>query len=167
MRKRMRTKSKPVDLDVTAFMNLMVILVPCLLSLAVFTHISILQLNIPGASAPSAAQPKQPSEVPEVIEVTLRKDLLTVGTSIQGILHRFPLIDGKYDFAGLSRLMQNMKDRAQDKKDVSLLVEQDIPYESVVHAMDTLRMAKIGVGFSTVKRELFPDIAIGDAPPRQ
>jgi hypothetical protein len=33
--------------------------------------------------------------------------------------------------------------------------------------MDTLRMAKIGVGFSTVKRELFPDIAIGDAPPRQ
>lgn len=167
MRKRLRQRSKPVDLDVTAFMNLMVILVPCLLSLAVFTHISILELKIPGMgqSANSTPQPK-PDEIPLSIEITLRKDSISVSDNRMGVIKQFVMTNGAHDFAGLSRLAQNMKDKVPDKKDVILLVEQDVPYDAVVDTMDTLRMAKIGVGFSTVKRELFPDIAMGDAPPR-
>ena len=36
-----------VELDITAFMNLMVILVPFLLITAVFTHLTVLDINLP------------------------------------------------------------------------------------------------------------------------
>ena len=35
------------DLDITPFMNLMIVLVPVLLISMVFSHITILQLNLP------------------------------------------------------------------------------------------------------------------------
>ena len=50
-----RNKEAP-ELDITAFLNLMVVLVPFLLVSAVFSRITILELNIPtaaGASQPS------------------------------------------------------------------------------------------------------------------
>ncbi|MDH3417010.1 MAG: biopolymer transporter ExbD, partial [Gammaproteobacteria bacterium] len=37
------------DLNITAFMNLMVILVPFLLITAVFSRLAILELNLPGS----------------------------------------------------------------------------------------------------------------------
>ena len=50
-RKRFRAgnKTKVVDLDVTAFMNLMVVLVPFLLMMTVFANVSILDFNLPTA----------------------------------------------------------------------------------------------------------------------
>jgi biopolymer transport protein ExbD len=38
------------ELNITAFMNLMVILVPFLLITAVFSRLAILELNLPGCS---------------------------------------------------------------------------------------------------------------------
>lgn len=166
MRKQLRQKNQPVDLDVTAFMNLMVILVPCLLSLAVFTHISILELKIPRTGSASTAEPQQPSEPPLSIEITLRNKIISVSDNRMGVIKSFPQTEGKHDLPALSRLLQNMKDKVPDKKDIILLVEQDVSYEAVVHTMETLRLAKVGVGFGSVSRELFPDIALGDAQPQ-
>ncbi|MBT8068417.1 MAG: biopolymer transporter ExbD, partial [Gammaproteobacteria bacterium] len=39
------------ELNITAFMNLMVILVPFLLITAVFSRLAILELNLPGSSS--------------------------------------------------------------------------------------------------------------------
>lgn len=50
MRRRHSHKtSVQTELNITAFMNLMVILVPFLLMTAVFTHLTILELNLPKA----------------------------------------------------------------------------------------------------------------------
>jgi len=50
MRKRIsRSRQKEQDeMNITAFMNLMVVLVPFLLITAVFTHLSIIELHLPG-----------------------------------------------------------------------------------------------------------------------
>ncbi|MEM7805474.1 MAG: biopolymer transporter ExbD, partial [Pseudomonadota bacterium] len=46
-----RRSLEATELNITAFMNLMVILVPFLLITAVFSRLAILELNLPGASS--------------------------------------------------------------------------------------------------------------------
>ena len=45
-----RHNDDTAELNITAFMNLMVILVPFLLITAVFSRLAILELNLPGSS---------------------------------------------------------------------------------------------------------------------
>ena len=45
-----RNNTETAELNITAFMNLMVILVPFLLITAVFSRLAILELNLPGSS---------------------------------------------------------------------------------------------------------------------
>jgi biopolymer transport protein ExbD len=56
-----RTRHTGADeLNITAFMNLMVALVPFLLITAVFSRLTVLELNLPGSE--SVANPDQPPE---------------------------------------------------------------------------------------------------------
>ena len=47
---RKRRQHEPAELNITSFMNLMVILVPFLLITAVFSRMAILELNLPRLS---------------------------------------------------------------------------------------------------------------------
>ena len=76
MRRRLRRKHvhEPPEINITAFMNLMVILVPFLLITAVFSRITILELNLPAYSEQSAQSPAQFQ-----LEVIVRQDTIDVG----------------------------------------------------------------------------------------
>ena len=50
MRSR-RIRKHTAELDVTAFINLIVVLVPFLLSTAVFTRLSVIELSLPAQTA--------------------------------------------------------------------------------------------------------------------
>jgi hypothetical protein len=45
------------------------------------------------------------------------------------------------------------------------LLEQDTPYEKLIHTMDAVRIVVSTETGQTCKYALFPDISIGDAPP--
>ena len=49
---RRHRRKETAEMNITAFMNLMVILVPFLLITAVFSRLTILQLNLPGEATP-------------------------------------------------------------------------------------------------------------------
>jgi len=55
-----RLRREPTGLDVTAFINLIVVLVPFLLSTAVFTHLSVLDLSLPH-SRPAPSRSSRPT----------------------------------------------------------------------------------------------------------
>ena len=74
---------------------------------------------------------------------------------------------GRHDYAQLSTLLQQVKARFPDKRDVTLLLEPDIPYDIVVQTMDSVRMARVVQAGSLMTAELFPEISIGDAPQSQ
>ena len=57
-RRRIRRPDKSSELSITAFMNLMVILVPFLLMTAVFSHMTVLELNLPNPEAGSSNNKK-------------------------------------------------------------------------------------------------------------
>ena len=55
-----RGDKEPAELEITTFLNLMVVLIPFLLLTAVFTKITIQELNLPtqaGGGAPPGASP--------------------------------------------------------------------------------------------------------------
>ena len=79
----------PPELDITTFLNLMVVLVPFLLISAVFTRITILELDMP-ASAGGAANKK-----PKItVEVIVRKSKLQVGNG-RSVIATVPNVAGE------------------------------------------------------------------------
>ncbi len=150
------------ELNITAFMNLMVILVPFLLITAVFSRLTILELNLPGSSS----EPVDPQEQTFQLEIIVRQDKIEVGDRNQGLLGVYPNTDDGYDYAALAEKLSELKERYPTKTDASVLLEQEIAYDTLVQVMDTVRVSQeVDEEEVLVKRtELFPDISIGDAP---
>jgi len=157
---RRRHHQEPADINITAFMNLMVILVPFLLITAVFSRITVLELALP-AAAESDQLIRQASFD---LEITVRSNVIEVGDRDGGLLKRFPLTETGYDYEQLSQLLQQVKARFPEKLDATLLLEADIPYDTLVQVMDRVRVAPVVVAGAVQSAELFPEISIGDAP---
>ena len=154
-------KADADDLNITAFMNLMVILVPFLLITAVFSRLAILELNLPGSSS----EPVDPQEQKFQLEIIVRKDRIEVADRNQGLLGSYEnLPGGEVDYVALSTKLAELKLRYPRKTDASILLEQDIAYDVLVQVMDRVRLSETVDGESVVRSDLFPDISIGDAP---
>ena len=156
-------RNETAELNITAFMNLMVILVPFLLITAVFSRLTILELNLPASSS----EPVEPEDQTFQLEVIVRQDKIEVGDRNQGLLGVYPNAeDGAYDYAALAEKLVQLKERYPTKTDASILLEQDIAYDTLVQVMDTVRVAQeVDEAEGRIDRkDLFPDISIGDAP---
>lgn len=160
-----RAKCKePPEMEVTTFLNLMVVLIPFLLISAVFSRITILELNLPDAAASSSKKPKV------TVEVIIRKNKLQIGNG-RGVVASFPKVDGEYNIEKLSRYLMKIKGNYPDKTDATILIEPNIAYASMIKVMDATRSVEIeqegdGVKQDGVKQrvELFTDMSVGEAP---
>ncbi len=155
-----RHKQDAADLDVTTFLNLMVALIPFLLVTAVFSRITIMELNLPtAAGGPAAVKP------PVQVEVIVRKNALQIGGG-GSVTASLPKVGDKYDLKKLSDYLLAIKERYPDKKDATVLVEPDIDYEDVIHVMDAVRVLEVKQPGQDPPQKiaLFPSISIGDAP---
>lgn len=162
LRDRMQRKD-PAEFNITAFMNLMVILVPFLLITAVFSRMSVLELNIPPASDVENQQQDEPKDFQLV--VTIRQNEIEVGDTRGGLIQVIDKAGADYDYRALSELLKLIKLRFPEKSEANILSEKGISYNTLVQVMDKVRVAEQVQAGSLVKAELFPDIAIGDAPP--
>ena len=159
-RKGGRRIIEAAELNITAFMNLMVILVPFLLITAVFSRLAILELNLPASST----EPADPQELTFQLEVIVRADKIEVGDRNVGALGVYPNTQSGYDYESLSTKLTEIKDRYPQKTDASILLESEIPYDTLVQVMDRVRVAELVEDDGIRRKDLFPDISIGDAP---
>jgi biopolymer transport protein ExbD len=160
--RRLRKKSEA--LEVSAFINLIVVLVPFLLSTAVFSRMSVVDLTLPAKSANWEGLDKKPLK----LEVVIRHDAIEVGDKVGGLIQRIPnMPDGTVDTTTLNGVMFVVKNKFPDATDASVLPEPNIPYDTVIHVMDAMRTGKTANGGTqVVDVDLFPAISIGDAPVR-
>ena len=100
-----RARHTTPELDVTAFLNLMIVLVPVLLLGMVFSQINVLQINLPPAS--SGASPDDDKK--KVLELVVRKRGMILYYPSGSPLKQFNKKQGKYDFKGLSKYLQRLK----------------------------------------------------------
>jgi biopolymer transport protein ExbD len=149
-----------VELNITAFLNLMVVLVPFLLITAVFSRMAVIELNLPSSTS------GPPTEIGFRPEIILRELGLEISNGTQ-IIAAIPKIEGEYDLETLATYMRSLKEDYSEVDSASVLVEPQIPYDYLIQVMDVVRSADIPDetaenGF--VRVALFPAIAVGEAP---
>jgi biopolymer transport protein ExbD len=159
-RRGSRRNVDTAELNITAFMNLMVILVPFLLITAVFSRLAILELNLPGSST----EPANPQELVFQLEVIVREGSIEVGDRNIGALGIYPNTADGYDYEALSAKLSAIKKSYPDKTDAAILLESNIAYDTLVQVMDRVRVEERIEDQRVLRSDLFPDISIGDAP---
>jgi biopolymer transport protein ExbD len=161
MRKLQRHHRRPSELLLVPMIDIFTVLVTFLLMTAVFSRTVILELKLPTQSTTFVEPPPG-----LVLEVMLRQNMVQVADRKTGPLATFPRSDitAPYDLAGLSEYLQVVKAKYPDMTEAALLLERDIPYDSLVQVMDTVRILEQRQAGQLVQAELFPDVSIGDAP---
>ncbi|MCP4430332.1 MAG: biopolymer transporter ExbD [Gammaproteobacteria bacterium] len=150
-----------VELNITAFLNLMVILVPFLLITAVFSRITILELNLP----PKNARAVEGDQVKLQLELVIRPDSFEIRDSNFGRIRFLPRNSVQTDWNSFTNLLVEIKTRFPDEKNITLLIDKQVSYKTIIAAMDRVSSAEI-VNVSELEVvELFPNISMGDAPP--
>ena len=177
---RNRHMRKPAELLLVPMIDIFTVLVTFLLMTAVFSRITVVELDLPSAAdGPAVTEPQFR------LEVILREEgfELTNGSSV---IAAVPKVGGKYDLKALSEMALSLKRDHPDVVDASVLLEPQVAYDDLIQVMDAIRSAEgSAVGATTLANRqadgthpeiaqpgdprpervaLFTDIALGDAP---
>ena len=127
MRARRRINTQEAELDITSFMNLMIVLVPVLLLSLVFSQVRILNLQLP-ISAQEHIQ--QITDEPKILELIITKEGFELNYPSGILLKKFEKTEQGYDFLLLSKYLQDLKltfqQNAIEKNDIVLLLAPEI-----------------------------------------
>ncbi len=172
-----RTKDA-YDIDVTTFLNLMVVLIPFLLITAVFSRLTIVELNLPSSAGGSAS-----NEESFRVEVIVREAGIEISNGT-AIIASIPKKDEEFDLQTLSDYMVTLKRDYPEQDAASVLMEALIPYDYLIRVMDVVRAVEVPIeseepfagedrieGEELIEAEeqyelfaLFTEISVGDAP---
>ena len=156
---------KEAELDITSFMNLMIVLVPVLLMMMVFSRITVLELALPQLGE---ANEQNIDVKDQRLELVVRADSIAVYYPQGYLVKELAVTKQGYDYPALQMVLRQIKqtliNKNIDKKAATLLLEENIPYQVIVALMDTTRSYQDVLIASVVDAELFPEISLGDAP---
>ncbi|MFT5720852.1 MAG: biopolymer transport protein ExbD [Motiliproteus sp.] len=149
------------EINITAFLNLMVVLIPFLLLTTAFNQLTILELYLPATGA--ADEQRVPEGRPE-LEVIIRAATLVVNDRNRGPYLSLEASNGRFDYATMQRQLLTIKTRHPQLTHISLLAEPEVAYDQIIQVMDRVRQTRTAAGLTPRNIELFPDIVLGDAP---
>ena len=159
-----RLRKQAAALEVTAFINLIVVLVPFLLSTAVFTRLAVIDLTLPAQNSgveqlkvddlqardrdpPRRARGRRPHRRPDPAH---RRSTRRRPRPGQALSHADAADQGE---------------ASRTPRPPRVLAEPDTSYDMLVQVMDAVRAGAVpAAARKLVRAELFPDISIGDAP---
>lgn len=156
-----RRVKETYEIDVTTFLNLMVVLVPFLLITAVFSRLTIVELNLPSTAGgpPNAAEGFN-------LEVIVREQGIEL-TNGKSVIASIPNVEEEFDLDTLADYVVELKQQYPDEEAASVLMEAQIPYDYLVQVMDIVRNIEIAPEDEQQEPQLvalFTDISVGDAP---
>ncbi|MCT7357784.1 MAG: biopolymer transporter ExbD [Thalassobium sp.] len=153
-----RRMAEDTDIDITSFMNLMIVLVPVLLLSLTFTKVRVLDINLPELSGGQSAAELSQSQ----LDVMVDSEGFAVYFPTGKLLKKIPLKENQYDYRELSQLMRDLKNQLSDKKDATIIAAKNVEYQTLISTMDTIKSYKTVLAASLVEVELFPEISLGD-----
>jgi len=150
-----------VELDITAFMNLMVILVPFLLITTVFTHLTVLDINLPTTTQTSSSPSKKKTFE---VNVIMGEKYFLVTDNNNRVIKKISTFKTGGHFKILNSVLKQVKVRYPEKTNITILSQQNSKYDALINTMDAVRAFNVVEDGEIVQADLFPDISIGDAP---
>lgn len=171
---------RPAQLMLVPMIDIFVVLVTFLLMTAVFSRITILQLDLPSSNASAG------STAPAFrLEVIVRQDGFEL-TNGNELIAAIPRVNGEYDLKALSELALVLKRDYPDANDASVLLERDVAYDYLIQVMDAIRSTEVSAAdvstadardgldpptdvptpavAQSTRVNLFAHIAVGEAP---
>jgi biopolymer transport protein ExbD len=132
-----------IDLDTTPIMNVLIILIPFLASVAVYTHLTAIDLSLPpnvGAGMAGSG------EKPKLKLTVVMADGYLLITHGENMLDSLPRDGEEYDYVLLGERLQARRSQADNKDELIVAVDNPILFKHVVGVMDVCRNS----GFSKV-----------------
>jgi len=158
-RRQRRARRDVHTVDVTAFLSLMVILVPFLLVTAVFSRTTILEIQPATGEVDQMSAPD-----PLQLQVIVRQAVIEVsylGQLGQPQTRRMDRAAGDKALASLATLADELKTRHPQSVEATVLLEPQISYDVLVQVLDVLRVKLQRQGDDVEQTALFPLIALG------
>ncbi|RDV28187.1 biopolymer transporter ExbD [Alteromonas aestuariivivens] len=171
MGRRKKPSRTEAELDITSFMNLMIVLVPVLLMMMVFSRITVVELQLPGiAGITDTAEIKS-----KQLEVLASPSGLAVFYPQGHLVRKLPLVASEgegqtahQDWKGLQLVLRQVKQtllgKGVDKKDITLLIDDEVAYQDVIALLEFTRSYDDVIAASVVQAELFPQVSFADIP---
>lgn len=154
---RRKNMQDVVELNITAFMNLMVMLVPFLLVTAVFSRMTVLELNLPVLDQ---AQKNASEKIDLMLELVVREESFDIQDANLGLIHKIDRNGNPDNWQLFTKVMMEIKSRFPEERDMLILFESKITYKTMIEVMDHVRSTEI-VNLATLESvELFPNISI-------
>lgn len=148
--------SAVADIDVTPVMNMFIILIPFLVSMAVFTHLSIIEFSLPPNVGPGMN--KADKKPKPKLTVRVGSDYLGVVLGDR-LLDSLPVVNDRFPFDTLGVRLGAHKRELQYDEEVIIASQDAIPFKRIVAVMDLCRGAgleKIGLSSATSDPESSP-----------
>lgn len=151
MRRRSRgQRNTQVELNITSFLNLMVILIPFLLLNAVFIQVSTVSVDQPSTTS---STPQTPPDL--ILDILVYPDQFVINNRNQN--GHFGVVAGT-DYAKLNQLMREIKTQYPKINSATLNVDDRVDYQRIVSTMDAVRVIKSDR--TDAKYPLFPELQL-------
>lgn len=137
-------KIETIDVDMTPIMNLFMVLIPFLMSMAVFTQLAIIEFSLPPAQGEGEAA--ESTKELDISIVVSENGFRIVGTGKK--LDLIPKVRGKYQMEKLRTLLKAIKFQYPSQKSVVLVFDGNTLYDDIIKFMDVCRESQ------------FPDIGL-------
>ncbi len=161
--------AEEVEINMTPVMNLMVVLIPLLLSSAQYIKIGVIDLNLPPAVGTSVSQLEAPKETEKKLDLAVTitdqgffiSSSLAILKNINGQGPTIPITEsGEYDFEELSKKLYELKRKAlgnfSDTEKIVILAEPQINYQLLINTLDAARSVTVEDKTYT----LFPGVSL-------
>ena len=134
--RRRKPREMEADLDMTTFINLMVVLLAFLLVTSAFTELSQLQVNLPsGGSGAGGDQARKPL----VLEVSIYKDQFIVSDRQSGPMKVIPVTEKGLDYKTLNDYLVSIKQSYPSLTEITLLLEPNTNYDTLIERLGLRR----------------------------
>ncbi len=168
--KRAKHGSEWTHTNITPMMNLMVVLIPLLLTSAEFVKLGVIELNLPPAAVGPDGQllAELPQESIKKLDLTvtitdrgffISSSMAVLGGEIAGE-PTIPIEGSMYNYTALSAQLHEIKQRAMnrfpDTNQIIIMAEPNVDYQTVISTMDASRAIEINGSLV----ELFPDVSL-------
>ncbi len=129
-----------IELNLTPVMNMFLVLIPFLVSMAVFAHMAIIEVNLPQDATGQSTGPKS-KDLKLTVTVALDGYSIVLGDSLYTAL---PLFNGNYLVDSLKKSLEQIRPLLSNKEQLIVAVNDGVSFEKIVDVMDVGKVS----GFS-------------------
>ena len=168
--RRKRLKKQDAELDITSFLNLMIVLVPVLLMMMVFSRITVVELKLPGLEALGDAADIENQQ----LELLVTPEGSALYFPSGYLVRQIPALRDEATGAivqdwdtlqfSLKQMKQTLLAKGTEKEDIVLMIDDRVDYQSLITLLDRARSYEDVVAASVVDAALFPDVSFAEIP---